>query len=187
MDNDEKVDNKENQYLTLYVQKQEQLMLEYIRKSIDLEIRSMILGNVVKDISTKYEESQDQIKVLNGSMDQAVKGLDALTVDKKMFEERVSQYENRIKQLEKELSETLVEKNQFGNELSTVKGQIDDYRRSSEESRRELQRQTEELNSIHREMEELRAMKGSDTKKAAKKASIDEFSYTQYILSFRRA
>lgn len=175
MENSEKVDNKENQYLTLYVQKQEHLMLEYIRKSIDLEIRSMILGNAVKDVTSKYEESQDQIKVLNGSMDQAVKGLDALTVDKQMFEERISQYENRIKQLEKELSETLVEKNKFGNELASLKSQVDDYKRSSEESRREMQRQTEELNTLNREMEELRSIKGSDTKKAAKKPTIDEF------------
>jgi predicted nucleic acid-binding Zn-ribbon protein len=172
MEND---DNKESQYLNLYIQKQEQLLQEYIRKSIDLEIRSMILNNAVKDISLKYEESQNQIATLNGTMDQAVKGLDALTVDKQMFKERVEQYEAKISQLEKELSETMVQKNQLGNELASIKNNVDEYKRSSEESRRELQRQTEELNNVYREMEELRAIKGSDSKKAAKKASIDEF------------
>lgn len=173
MENDES--NKESQYLNLYVQKQEVILQEYIRKSIDLDIRSLILSNAVKEISAKYEEAQDQIRTLNGTMDQAVKGLDALTVDKQMFEERISQYENRIKQLEKDYGDTQVQKNQIGNELASLKETVDNYKKSSEESRRELQRQTEELNNVYREMEELRAIKGSDTKKAARKASIDEF------------
>lgn len=174
MENDES--NKESQYLNLYVQKQEVILQEYIRKSIDLDIRSLILSNAVKEISAKYEEAQDQIRTLNGTMDQAVKGLDALTVDKQMFEERISQYENRIKQLEKEYGETQVQKNQIGNELASLKETVDGYKKSSEESRRELQRQTEELNNVYREMEELRAIKGSDTKKAAKRITpVDEF------------
>ncbi len=174
MENDES--NKESQYLNLYVQKQEVILQEYIRKSIDLDIRSLILSNAVKEISAKYEEAQDQIRTLNGTMDQAVKGLDALTVDKQMFEERISQYENRIKQLEKEYGETQVQKNQIGNELASLKETVDNYKKSSEESRRELQRQTEELNNVYREMEELRAIKGSDSKKAAKRITpIDEF------------
>ena len=174
MENDEK--NKESQYLNLYVQKQEVILQEYIRKSIDLDIRSLILSNAVKEISAKYEEAQDQIKALNGTMDQAVKGLDALTVDKQMFEERISQYENRIKQLEKEYGETQVQKNQLGNELASLKENVEGYKKSSEESRRELQRQTEELNNVYREMEELRAIKGSDSKKAAKRITpVDEF------------
>ena len=174
MENDES--NKESQYLNLYVQKQEIILQEYIRKSIDLDIRSLILSNAVKEISAKYEEAQDQIKTLNGTMDQAVKGIDALTVDKQMFEERISQYENRIKQLEKEYGETQVQKNQIGNELASLKDNVENYKRSSEESRRELQRQTEELNNVYREMEELRAIKGSDSKKAAKRIPpVDEF------------
>ena len=174
MENDES--NKESQYLNLYVQKQEIILQEYIRKSIDLDIRSLILSNAVKEISAKYEEAQDQIKTLNGTMDQAVKGIDALTIDKQMFEERISQYENRIKQLEKEYGETQVQKNQIGNELASLKDNVENYKRSSEESRRELQRQTEELNNVYREMEELRAIKGSDSKKAAKRIPpVDEF------------
>lgn len=175
MEVEDKVDNSETQYLNLYVQKQEQLAVEYIRKSIDLEIRSMILGNVLKDTKTKLEDSQNQIIGLTGTVNQAVKGIDALTVDKQMFEERTQQYEARIKQLEKELSDTIVQKNQIGNELATIKDNVNEYKRSSEESRRELQRQTDELNNVYREMEELRAIKGSDSKKAAKKPNIDEF------------
>ena len=82
----------------------------------------------------------------------------------------------KISQLEKELSETMVQKNQLGNELASIKNNVDEYKRSSEESRRELQRQTEELNNVYREMEELRAIKGSDSKKAAKRIPpVDEF------------
>ena len=81
-------DDGQEKYLKQYIQRQEILLLDYIRKTIDLEIKSINLNASLIEFKTKYEESQKQVEIQNDLMQQAANGVESLTIEKKSFEEK---------------------------------------------------------------------------------------------------
>jgi chromosome segregation ATPase len=143
-------------FLTLYIQKQEQLLLDYLRKNIEAEIKVAALTNSFQDATLQYEESQKQVELQNDMMQQAAKGLESTTLEKKQLEEKekelnnkiieiTNNYENRIKEYETVISQTrqeLAKANGFETQFNDIK--------------REYENQKNELNNIYKENQDLK-------------------------------
>lgn len=168
MEKDEN-ESREN-YLALYVQKQEQMLLDFIRKSIDADIRATALKAALNDMTLKYEESQKQVEIQNDMMSQAAKGLETTTIEKKHLEEKEKDllnrlketqdnYENRIKDLQNNYDNRIKtieeERHKVNNELQKTNDEYSDFKKKNEEIFREFERQKEEMNSLFKENQEI--------------------------------
>ena len=198
MDDDD--NQARNSFLTLYVQKQEQLLLDYLRKSIEAEIKVVALTSSIQDISSQYEESQKQVELQNDMMQQAAKGLEITTLEKKHLEEKekeltnritelTNNYETRIKDIQNSY-ETRVKDTQTSyetriRELETVYGQTREELQKIKEStsnfekqyndiKREYEIQKQELNNTYKENQELKSKIPVETKAVKKQVKKQE-------------
>jgi hypothetical protein len=148
--------NEQDNYTLLYIQRQEQLFVEQIKKTIDAEIR---LSFAFK----KYEDSQKQVELQNDMMQQAAKSIETLTVAK-------NNYEARIKQLEE--NEQHIRKNSQENEQNIRKNietnyvDINRYKNIAQE----YERQKIELQQLFDENKELKAQ--IESKKVINKKKV---------------
>lgn len=181
MDDDE--NQARNSFLTLYVQKQEQLLLDYLRKSIESEIKVVALTSSLQDITSQYEESQKQVELQNDMMQQAAKGLEVTTLEKKQLEEKEKELSNRITELTNNY-ETRLKDNQTNyearirdletnlgvtrEELNKIKQNDEGCNKKLEDLRREYDHQKEELNNIYKENQELKSKLPPETKAVKK-------------------
>jgi len=158
--------------LQKYIQKQEKLFLDHIRKNLEYEIQIDDLSRALNEVSGKYEESQKQVDIQNEMMQQAANGVEAVTLEKKKLE-------NTIKNLEQMLSN---KKNEYDNLNKSIMDKRNEWDSCNEERanliselkqlKEEYKRQTEELNILFKENEELK--KGKPKIKESPK-SVEEF------------
>ena len=69
-----------------YVQKQEKLLLDQIRRNLEYEIQIDDLTRALNEVSGKYEESQKQVEIQNDMMQQAANSVETLTIENKKQE-----------------------------------------------------------------------------------------------------
>ena len=67
--------NDEVNYATLYVQKQEQYLVDLTRKFVDVEVKNTVLQAQFKQLEAQFEESQKQVELQNTLMDQAAESV----------------------------------------------------------------------------------------------------------------
>lgn len=157
------MEDKESQeiYLNKYIQKQEILLLDFLRKNLDLEIRSSILSKSLNDINSKYEESQKQIIIQNEMMQQAANGVESLTKEKNI--------------LEKNLEECKNERYNISQELQQSKQKNVSLSKTLEDLKEEYNRQTEELNVLFKQTNDLKTKQPINKKKLKATLPPDEF------------
>jgi chromosome segregation ATPase len=171
-------DDSQEKYLKHYIQRQEMLLLEYIRKTIDLELKAISLNSSLIEYKSKYEESQKQVEVQNELMQQAANGVESLTIEKK-------KYEKTVEELKTSLSDCRNERVAIANELKEAKQKIDNFdneikiaNNRADEIREEYNRQTKELSELFKENQELKSKLPINKTKAKKETAIlppDEF------------
>ena len=61
-------DDSQEKHLKHYIQRQEMLLLDYIRKTIELELKAISLNSSLINYKSKYEESQKQVEIQNELM-----------------------------------------------------------------------------------------------------------------------
>jgi len=88
-------DENKDQYALAFIQKQEQHIMELLRKNIDLEIKVSILNssiinlnNLLKESELRFEESQKNVSISNEIMNQATASIEDLTIKNKEHIER---------------------------------------------------------------------------------------------------
>ena len=157
-------DESQEKHLKYYIQRQEMLLLEYIRKTIDLELKAISLNASLIDYKTKYEESQKQVDIQNDLMKQAANGVESLTVEKIAFEEKEKKLNETIKELKQSLNDCKNERYSITQELNQTKEKIANFdneikmaNNRADEIREEYNRQTQELNELFKENEELKS------------------------------
>jgi len=151
------MENEEvNHYAPLYIQRQESIAVEFMRKSIDLEIKVMSLTAAVQELEQKFEESQKQVEIQNDMMAQAAKGMESLNSEKEAVEKERDDFCIQIKDLQKRCDQINLEKAKVLTDLANVEQTINNFKKQSEELKKEYTKQTEELNSLYKENEELR-------------------------------
>lgn len=107
------MENEEGQakYFQLYTQKQESLLIDFIRKSLDLEIRSQVLSVSLSESKKKIEELSSQVEILNKTVEEATDGIKALTYERTLFDEKENELKDKIKQLENKINQMTGDKN----------------------------------------------------------------------------
>jgi chromosome segregation ATPase len=159
MESSEKVTDREN-YLTAYIQKHETLLLEYVRKNVDFEIKLLAYMSSLQEANRRIEELSLHLNQQTELASQATLGVEKLSIEKNQLLEKQSFYESEIKDLESSLLSKTKELAAALDELSEIKQNNKNSSKQVEEIRRELQKQNEELNTLYRENEEL---KGNST------------------------
>lgn len=158
--------------LQRYIQKQEKMLLEHLRKNIEYELRLEDLTRSVNEFSSKYEESQKQVEIQNEMMQQAANGVESVTIEKQKLENRVSSLENMLSNKKKEYDDLNKKLMDYRNESQSCKEEKSNILSELNNLKSEYKRQTEELNILFKENEELKSAKPK-TKDSPK--SVDEF------------
>lgn len=141
-------------YATLYAQKQEQYVVELIRKLIDFDVRATFISMQLKQIEEKFEESQKQVELQNDMMEKAAESIKVLTTTKDDLNTQVKELEGEITGWKKR-ADTLNEKNI---ELMTENEQLKVKLKGCE---REVDRQKTELSDFQKEIKSLKKESGA--------------------------
>jgi chromosome segregation ATPase len=152
--------------LQRYIQKQEKMLLDHLRRNIEYELKTEDLSRAVNELSSKYEESQKQVEIQNDLMQQAANGVETLTIENKKQETYLNTMRKSLEDKDKRLVD-------YKNENDKLKEKLESVEHIYGEMKQEYSRQTEELNIIFKENEELK--KGKAQIKPNPKKPVDEF------------
>ena len=134
-------ENSDNMHL-LYIQKQEQLLLENLRAKVDYEIKMHIFND-------RFNQQLEQIKQLQMTLQtqqelnkQAVESFERVSFDNNTLKATVARLEERTKQLEVSAHELTTKTIEFNNARNAYESRIKDLQT-------ELNRQAEELERLY--------------------------------------
>lgn len=133
----------------MYAQKQEQYVIELLRKLIDLDVRATFMAMQLKQAEEKFDESQKQVELQNTMMEQAAESIKILTTSTEDLSIQVKELEGEITGW-KRRADTLNEKNI---ELMTENEQLKVKLKGCE---REVDRQKTELSDFQKEIKSLK-------------------------------
>lgn len=111
-----------------YISKQETLLVEHIRRSLQAETKIAILESGLQELYKKNEELTEQINLQRNTSDQAISGLQATTLERDKFQNKTSELEqvlqNRTRDFEQRLNETNTERNRLTSQLNASNNKI---------------------------------------------------------------
>ena len=139
-------------YFKQYIQRQENLFLDFMRKNIHLEIRVSALSFSLQDITAKYEESQKQVTIQNDLMQQAANSVEKLTIEKMNLEKKETENNKTIEYLKKNLNDCKEERKKILKDFDVFKKSNHNY----EDLSKEYARQNEEMNKLYSENNQLK-------------------------------
>lgn len=139
-------------YLKQFIQRQESLFLDLLRKNIDLEIRLTAISVSLKDLSSKYEESQKQVTIQNDLMQQAANSVEKLTIEKMNLEKKETENNKTIEDLKNNLHDCKEERKKILKDFDVFKKSNHNY----EDLSKEYARQNEEMNKLYSENNQLK-------------------------------
>lgn len=140
----------------LYAQRQEQILHEFIRRTIDAEVKVSSFSSSIEEMKNKYESSQSEVVKQNELMQQATKSIENLTIKNKNLEQQIENLQKNYTECNKTREEL---KNENQNIKSTNYG---------------LQKEIERLNiEIKNIIEENKNTKNINKKKAVNTAEND--------------
>jgi chromosome segregation ATPase len=108
---DEEKKEQVDLYTIHYIQKQEQLLLDFMRKNIDAEVRIIALNNTINEANARYEESQRQVEIGNEMLRQAAVSIETLTVERDKLHEELEKVKSDRSSLQNNYT-ALQQKNQ---------------------------------------------------------------------------
>jgi chromosome segregation ATPase len=106
---------EQNNYTMVYVKRQENLLMEQIKKLIDLETQLTLSVSYIEELKQKYEESQKQVEIQNDIMQQATRSIEDLTVKNKNLESQIVNLNTTKIDLERSKNENIDSLNQYLN------------------------------------------------------------------------
>ena len=143
-------DDGQEKYLKQYIQRQESLLLDFIRKNADLEIRVINLNASLTESIGKYEESQKQVEIQNSLMQQAANSVERLTIENKKYEKSIEDLRKSLTECRNELSDSRSKSSSSEEEINLINARI-------KELKEEYNRQTAELSELFKENQELKS------------------------------
>jgi len=149
-------DDGQAKYFQIYTQKQENVLIEFIRKSLDLEIRSQVLSTSLKDTINQRDELAAQVEIQAKTIEEATDGIKALTYEREHRNDEVQEVEGKIKKIQKQMEEALGANGNLTNENKKLKEEIENYKKLAEDFKQEFEHCKEELNSLNQEFEEFK-------------------------------
>jgi len=132
-------------YATVYVQKQEQYIVDLIRKLIDFDVRATFISMQLKQTEEKLEESQKQVEIQNEMMEQAAESIKNLTTVKDDLTIQVKELEGEIVGWKKR-ADNLNEKNlELNTQNEQLKVKLKGCEREVDRQKTEFQNEIESL------------------------------------------
>lgn len=144
-------ENSDNMHL-LYIQKQEQLLLENLRAKVDYEIKMQILNDRVNQQLEQIKQLQMSLQTQQDLNKQAVESFERVSVENNIMKETIKRLEDRTKQLEVGAHELTTRTIEYTNAKSVYEKRIKDLQT-------ELNRQAEELERLYNQPNSKRKKK----------------------------
>ena len=141
--------SEQSNYNLFYIKRQEQLLFEYMKKSIDYEVKLAMLMN-------SSEESKKNLEIQNDINQQALRSVEDLTIKNKNFEAQIEQLTARNTFIEKGIQESNRNKEALVQERDKLSFRINDLEK-------EIQRQKEEMQQLFNENVELKEINNKKT------------------------
>lgn len=107
-----------------YVSKQEGLLVDYIRKTLQAETKIALLESALQEMYKKVEELNQQIEIQQTTIDQSINGLQSVTVERDKFHREKQDLLNKIKGLEDALNSCNSEKNNIRNHANSQDNRV---------------------------------------------------------------
>lgn len=136
------MDENSNDMSLIYIQKQEQVVIEFVRKQVEYEIKIHLLNENLKKANEKIEELNNTINIQNNIVQQSASSIETLTLDRNRLQSREDNYIEKIEKLEKDVFD-------LSNELNTIKDKYNNELKISNNYKIELARQNEELTRLY--------------------------------------
>jgi chromosome segregation ATPase len=170
-------DSDNTDYTKLYIKRQEVLLLEQIKKTIDLDVKVTMLSGILEQIRNEYNELQNQLNMQIDISNQAANGLqdmmeknkelelkienfrENIDINEKSHKLEIEIYKNKAAETDRRLGELIIEKDTKNTELQSCL-------KSTNNLERELVRQQKEMQEIFDENKELKTKKPINKKKS---------------------
>jgi chromosome segregation ATPase len=147
--------DQQSDYTRFYVKRQEQIVVEQLKKIIDLEVKMTMLIENTNTLGTKYEEALQTIETQQEIISQATVSIEELTARKIENENTIKNLTDRADKAA-ETNRTIVEeKNTVVNEINMQKGRLNDLER-------EVNRLNEELRNVDKPSKKITKSKDED-------------------------
>ena len=167
------LDSDNNDYTKLYIRRQEQIILEQIKRGIDAEAKFAMISSLTEEIQKEHEETKRQLEVQIDIANQAANALQSMVQTNKNLESELenlkTKHENlnlQIVEKDRAIGELIVQKDNISNNLNSCVKKTDDLER-------ELLRQQKEMQDIYEENKELKAKKTINKKKSIEENDSD--------------
>ena len=154
------MDENNNDMSLIYIQKQEQVVVEFVRKQVEYEIKVHVLNDTVNKLNEKIEQLNNTVNIQNNIIQQSSSSIETLTLDRNRLQSREDNYIEKIEKLEKDVYD-------LTNELKTVNDKYQKQLSVSNNYKIELERQNEELTKLYNSE--------SSSKKKTKKTEENQF------------
>ena len=145
-------------YTKLYIKRQEQLLLDQIKKSIDTDVKLTVLTSLLEDLRKQFEETKAQLDMQIDIANQAANGLQESMSKNQQLENLITSLRGNIADLDKKYLDSVVLRDNLVKDL-------DSCNRKNEGLEKELVRQRDEMQEIFDENKELKTKKTINKKK----------------------
>ena len=136
-------ENSDNMAL-VYIQKQEQIVLEYVRKQVDYEIKIHIMNDNILKANEKIKELTDQLINQQNISQQAINSFERLNAEFNDYKLLHQQNEELVKKLENDKN------NQITENIKLKESLLAEQKRNND-LQQELTRQNDELTKLYNE------------------------------------
>lgn len=121
--------NNDDIYIKTYIGRFEQALLDHVRRQVDSETKVAIYESAIQDLQRKLEESDRMAADHKSAFDQALLGLQAVTVEKDELKSRQEKRETEFELICNELEKTRQEKQKALNEVAMLEQKVADLGR----------------------------------------------------------
>jgi chromosome segregation ATPase len=154
---------EQSNYNALYIKRQEQILLEQIKKNIDYEVKLTMLFDSLKETRNELEEFKQNNNVQNEVLQQATRSIEDLTNKNKNLQNEFEKISGKLPVLEKTI-------NEINKTKETITVERDNLLFRFNDLQKEMKRQQEEMQSIFNENNDLKvALEISNQKKTINK------------------
>jgi hypothetical protein len=143
------IEFEQTNYNAFYIKRQEQIIIEQIKKSIDYEVRLTMLFDALKETRSELEDSKKNSEIQNEILQQATRSIEDLTNKNRYFENQIKNLDLQVQNLTKTKYDSESAKNDIQNQYNNQMMKISGFER-------EIARQKEEMQSIFDENVELK-------------------------------
>jgi DNA repair exonuclease SbcCD ATPase subunit len=164
---------EQNNYNSYYIKRQEQILLDQIKKGIDYEVRITMLFDALKESRAQSEEFKNSVDASNELFLQATRSIEDLTVKNQNFENTVKNLESQIQNLSKNKHDLESSKNEIQNQLNSQISRNDGLEREMKRLNEEMKMFFEENNQLKSLVEELKPKKPINKKSKPIENPID--------------